>query len=366
MTTTLSDIFDLDDFVAARDAGYVRVQSRPESTLSIANYSEKVQFERAWNPVTLACRGLIYDAFSLEVVARPFPKFFNFDDSTVGRIPSGPVLRMEKFDGSLGILYWVDNEPYIATRGSFTSEQAVHATRVLREMLSDVPVDFDRTKTYLFEIIAPWNRIVVDYGDLDVLVLLDVIDIATGYSDLAAFSELDWPLKADRQFLTSFVDTMQADIPEGHEGFVFLWPAQNLRVKMKSSTYVELHRIVTGLNERVVWEQLGHGRSVQQICEPLPDELHAWVQSVAARLLTEKTRIMEQAIVDFTRAMDELGVPFGERPSNRGEFARHISMEPNRSYLFSILDGKDFSEAVWKTLKPAGGRGPRAVDEDNA
>ena len=44
-------------------------------------------------------------------------------------------------------------------------------------------------KTYLFEIIYPENRIVVDYGDYKGLVLIDVIDNETGKSDLQEFDD---------------------------------------------------------------------------------------------------------------------------------------------------------------------------------
>ena len=99
-------------------------------------------------------------------------------------IPQLPFEVFEKLDGSLGILYWLNNLPYIATRGSFESEQARHATEILHGRYQHTFSSMDTNKTYLFEIIYPENRIVVDYGEMDDLILLTVIDNQTGHESI--------------------------------------------------------------------------------------------------------------------------------------------------------------------------------------
>ncbi len=42
----------------------------------------------------------------------------------------------------------------------------------------------EKDKTYLFEIIYPENRIVIDYGDSDDLILLSIINNETGFDEL--------------------------------------------------------------------------------------------------------------------------------------------------------------------------------------
>lgn len=53
-------------------------------------------------------------------VARPFPKFFNLDEAIANgeQLPAEAFEVTEKLDGSLGILYWLDGEPRLATRGT--------------------------------------------------------------------------------------------------------------------------------------------------------------------------------------------------------------------------------------------------------
>src|ERR1700683_3484778 len=159
----------LDDML---EQGYIRQQFHPGEPLAILNYTEKAQFDRVWNDATRQCRGLLYKVFGQEVVARPFPKFFNYGEEDVHHsYYHTPVTVTDKLDGSLGILYPVGHYGWaIATRGSFTSPQALHGTAKLQEYLKTwEPAD---GSTYLFEIIYPANRIVCNYYDTDDLFLL--------------------------------------------------------------------------------------------------------------------------------------------------------------------------------------------------
>src|SRR6187402_2037697 len=102
---------------------YVRVNKHPEHDLYIYNYTQNAQFERIWNEVTLACRGLILDK-NENVVARPFPKFFNLGELENQILPESTFEVYDKMDGSMGILYWIDEVAFMASRGSFASDQS--------------------------------------------------------------------------------------------------------------------------------------------------------------------------------------------------------------------------------------------------
>lgn len=179
----LYDVVDLDELTWLMANGYVREQTHPSEPLRILNYTDRAQtkpelFDEA--PSLNQCRGLIWNTTDGTIVARPFRKFWNYGQAQAATISLGTEVDvLDKADGSLGILYRGPNSGklYIATRGSFTSDQAIWASNWLRQYGD--PEAFEPTSTYLFEILVGWNRIVLDY-DWDGLVLLEIVDIETG------------------------------------------------------------------------------------------------------------------------------------------------------------------------------------------
>ena len=358
--TDVLDVRELRDAIAAR---LVRAACHPSLPLTILNYTERCQHDRVWNPTTRACRGTIIrieDGALWEtatVIARPFPKFFNLNEPGAPELTdallSEPAVVTDKLDGSLGILYPTPDGPAIATRGSFTSDQALHATAILRERYASFQPAPDLT--YLFEIVFPNNRIVVDYGDTDDIFLLDILETATGErawdSEWMAHSG-PW---VDEQAHQSLADALSAPPRPNAEGYVVYFPARNERLKLKQDDYVALHRIVTGLTERRVWEELGAGRTVEEICEPLPEEFRAWVRRVTSDLLWQRDDIVKCTRRVHTEKMRAsiAASEAEERDWTRKDYAvRAVAHKHLAPYLFMLLDGKDPHPAIWRTLKP--------------
>src|SRR3954454_6890843 len=250
--TLLADVLDPAELAIAVEKGLVRTQRHPSRPFMIYNYTEACQYTGAWTPVTLACRGLVVDADG-KIVARPFSKFFNHSEAHAPRLdPAATVAVTDKSDGSLGIVYHDGEGLAVATRGSFVSDQARHATSVLQtRYVGFVPPP---GLTVLVEIIYPGNRIVVDYDGLDDLVLLGAVDIATGrtYGPAAVPT---WPGPVVETFgYATFAEALAAPPRAGREGLVVHFIGADVRVKIKYADYVRLHRLVTGLTARTVWE----------------------------------------------------------------------------------------------------------------
>lgn len=153
--TYIGDIVDLAEMEREIAAGYINRRFHPEfPELATVGYSDSCQFDRHWSEACKALRGVIYDTRTGEVLARPFAKFGNWGDEqfTTGLDPAVRASVYDKLDGSLGIIYTrPDGVVAVATRGSFASDQAIHATEVLREKYpSFIPKP---GKTYLVEII---------------------------------------------------------------------------------------------------------------------------------------------------------------------------------------------------------------------
>lgn len=255
------------------DRGLITVQIWRD--LEMYTYSRDCQFDKAWDVFTLMARGLILCPSKKLVVATPMPKFFNFGEYTVA-LPDEPFEVTEKMDGSLFLAFFWDNEWWGVTKGSFQSEQAFWGTDWLRK---NVKTDkMNKLYTYLFEVIYPANRIVVRY-DFEGLVLLTVIahtgeELTRHYLEVES-EALGVRIVPQKQYES--LDQMLAIAEKmdiSSEGFVVRFK-NGLRIKIKGSEYVRVHRLVSYCTPLAVWDMLRNKDDVTVILKDLPEEFHA-------------------------------------------------------------------------------------------
>lgn len=331
------------------DEGYLIMNKHPEKDLFILNYSKTTQFEKYWNEYTLMCRGLVVDV-DFNVVARPFSKFFNLEEHNKSDIPKDlPFEAFEKMDGSLGILFCYENEWIFASRGSFESDQAVWGTNTLNEWFDGDLHWLDDSSTYVFEIIYPENRIVVDYGDTKDLVLLGVINTETGeelsHRDMVDIYNLHFTVV--KKYDVSTDVTKLRDLEEDNrEGFVVRY-SNGFRVKVKFAEYCRLHRILTNVSSKSIWETLKNGDGLDDIVDAVPDEFFNWVKETKRGFLEEYNRIERDALKEFHR------IYIIENRTLKKDFAMIAKDHKLSGLLFNLYDGRtDYSDKIWKMLKP--------------
>lgn len=322
---------------------YLTCKKHPTADLLIWNYSHLCQFERYWTEETMMCRGLITDLEG-NIVARPFKKFFNLGEGykpgePAPPLPDEPFEIYEKYDGSLGILYWDGESHRIATRGSFESEQAIKATEMLQSRIEEC--EFRPGWTYLFEIIYPENRIVVDYGGIETLILLDVLDNETGNSVLDLV-EGGIPFQCARRHEVKSIDDLLKVERENAEGFVVRFRS-GLRVKIKHDEYCRLHKLLTGINDKRIWEMLSNGDSIEQMIDSVPDEFYQYVKGVSDHL--------HQRYADI-EADTEKYVNRARKKDDRAKQAKIIKKCEYPGVGFAMLDGKDYQKVIWSAIKP--------------
>ena len=319
--------------------GFVKVQKHPHHDLFIYNYTPRAQYEKVWNEITLACRGLILDT-DYNIIARPFIKFFNWGEIPNQELPAIPFEVYEKMDGSLGILYWVNDEPCIATRGSFASPQAVIATQLLQQQYAAAIPQLDKTKTYLFEIIYPENRIVINYGTEKKLVLLAVVDTATGAEPQppAAYAHLGFPVVKAYDGIQD-VEELQKLEEDNREGFVIRFET-GLRLKIKFAEYLRIHRIVTQVSNVHIWEYLKEHLSFETLLGKVPDEFYTWVKNTMEILQQQYQEIEETSKRDF-KILD-----------SRKATAEYYFTCKYPAILFKMMDGKPYDHIIWKMIRP--------------
>lgn len=349
----LDKLLDYDLLRDELERGYIRVQKHPDHDYHIYNYTHKAATERRWNKATRTCRGLIVRGDGL-VLARPFEKFFNVGEAGAADIPSyHEVVVTDKIDGSLAILYPLPNGEYaIATRGSFTSPQAIAATEIWRRRYQGV-FDPYPEYTYLFEFVDPGNRIVVDYGDLSDLVYLTAIDTALG-TDMRWVAGSHWPGLKTRHIKARTKDApydTMADVflmppRPGREGVVVMSAVTGERLKIKQQDYIELHKLITGTTERTIWARMVDGDTVDaHWITLLPADLAGWVRDVMKRIDAEVDEQLEKIVAVF----DSLTVGSIDRKN----FAEKALLHNDSWALFLLWDGRDPRPRLLYRNRPA-------------
>jgi len=337
--------------------GMVKENAHPNLPLRILNYTQKAQFSpELWNDVTDKCRGLIYSTVDEQIIARPFVKFWNYADlrhpeTLPENFPFVRPLITRKFDGSLGILYRFNEKWAVATRGSFTSDQAIWATEWLNRRPCLVWPD---GYTPLVEIIFPENQIVVKY-DWAGLVLLASVRIESGeeapFSALRHFADEN-DLRLADHFDKPLDECVTEDI-ENEEGYVVAWHRPGiwpLRVKVKMETYCRLHRLLTGTNPVTVWEMLRDGLDLSTVTTDVPADFVAWINTVEAQLRQAYKTIEDAACAAM---LEYEGEKIITTPEQRKQFALYaVAKPPLTPVLFAMLDGKDYAPIIWKMVRP--------------
>ncbi len=331
--------------------GLLHKQTHPTLDLTIWNYSPKVQYERLWDDITIQSRGLVTNSKG-EIVARPFKKFFNYEEHKPEDLPNESFEVYEKMDGSLGILFHYNGEWIIATRGSFTSSQAIKG----RELLDKY--DFERLHhdyTYLFEIIYKENRIVCQY-DYDDLVLLgmintktgDEVNIHNGDEDVRfknMISNIGFRIVMLYKTWGEGYDLLKDEISNDREGYVIRFK-NGFRMKIKGEEYKRLHRILTNVSNRDIWEYLKDDKPLDEILNKVPDEFYNWVKETKDNFLHQFKTIDIDYTYTFKTLININGI------TERKKFADYAKSYKNSSILFAMLDNKDYKQIIWKLIYP--------------
>jgi RNA ligase len=342
------DLEVLSDYI---NRGLVIKQNHPKLPLSIYNYSRECQYNKEWDDITLNCRGLVLDTEG-NVIAKPFPKFFNYEEHKPEDIPNENFEVYEKMDGSLGIFFYYGGEWHMATRGSFTSEQAIKGMEIANKYNYDkicVP-----GYTYLFEIIYPDNRIVVDYGKEERLVLLGVMNRRGEEFPYEEMVDEGWDIVMKYKTWGEDWETLKKEISKDNEGYVIRFSG-GMRMKIKGDEYVRLHRILTNFSTKDIWELLRNNEQLEPFLDRVPDEFDVWVKEVVRDLKYSFFNISDMVgkMYDYFR--------YGkyndkEVEPTKKEFAEYVMKQAEhlRPVLFAMWDNNNerVNDIIWKLLKP--------------
>lgn len=220
------------------------------------------------------CRGKIIDINTLEIVSYPFDKFFNINEMPDTKIDvvkkhlinNNYLYVLDKKDGSTIIVSKYKNTPLITTNGSFDNSQIDLAKELF---FKKYPIFLKKMKsgyTYIFELIHPENRIVIDYGNEKSLYLLAVRDLSTfnllSLSQIHSIAnEFGFPYPEVYSFnnIDHIVHLAHTTRNSNREGWVLRIGASDgneYMVKIKLDEYFEMHTAFDKIRLSFVYRHL--------------------------------------------------------------------------------------------------------------
>jgi RNA ligase len=354
---------DLKEVDARVHAGLIAQDIREDcggDSLIISCYTHKAQFGRNWDEYTMICRGIVTN-WNGDIISRPFRKFFNLGEVDPNSLDWSDSLEVtEKIDGSLIIVSFLDGQMILNSKCAFGSPHAQFAREWLVERCAkwvdtekrySIHIPRESRMTFCFEAIFPEGRVVMDYGDQRKLVLLSVIDVETGeecnYNDLKLWARIVGVEPVQSHTFENIHDliasTRARSIKEG-EGIVIRFMGSNTRVKVKSEEYVKIHRLISHISPKHVWDVLSSGEEYAEFYKDLPDELYDEVRELSQKMVDTywDTRNVASHAVDYLVTLN-----------SRKEQAQYVlkNYPDIKSVIFGMLDGDDVTPLVWNVVR---------------
>ena len=208
-------------------------------------------------------RGTTFNLETKELLALPFYKFFNFNQSpfTLENIVKTWKIKniYEKVDGSLIFFYKVNNKLVARTQRRCDNIQSIQAMKIvnqnedIKKWIEDI---IDKGYTPLFELLSPIiDPHVVHYKNIDTICLLGIRDKLSGYIYMADMDILPYyesnlisvfPIYDDKlvtlQDVIEDVKNETFNRDDLREGYVVLFENNEL-VKFKRPQYLSLSKL---------------------------------------------------------------------------------------------------------------------------
>ena len=300
--------------------------------------------------MTLNARGHVYEVETNKLIALAFPKFFNLMELPESKrkelLKEKDYACFEKLDGSLGIIYHHAGTWRVNTRGSFNSEQAEEALKMLEKIdMTSVPTNL----TILVEIIYPTNKIIIDYGNRRELIILTMFDRNTR-KELSRIEitkvnqgmRLSIVNKHDKTFDEMFEFQQSKELTT--EGFVVHFKSGE-RVKIKSKRYLEIARLLSNLTPLSLWKCMELGKVKQETLEQIPEEFREDLNTIVNDLESKYSSLKEKIEKEYENLM--------KKNPSRAEIAQNTTIK-YKSAMFSLLDGKNqrLDSFIMKAIRP--------------
>lgn len=295
------------------------IYSSPETFPDIISEDDHVNIMRR------EFRGLIFDSKTGDIIRRPYPKFFNVGEKHETSISVLDVSQehkiLDKLDGSMICPYVVGDKEIWGTKMGFTDFSHDVADFVGRNVkYRDFSLDcINNGYTPIYEWMSPRNRVVIDYGPKERLVLTAVRNMRTGefWSDskMRCLSPVEVVGNVPGETLTQdFINKVRG--VEGLEGFVIRFNSGHM-IKIKADHYCQLHRVKSDIQyERGV---------VELILNEKIDDLKPLLPENDLERLEEYETALNSGISDSVNKILQLAYKLESDQISRKDFALNIA-----------------------------------------
>jgi len=354
------------------EEGYVNVNQHKKFPLAIYTYSKSATFDYVWDEATCKCRGLIVNQATMEIIARPFEKFFNVGEAagiTREQFPSYAPSITDKLDGNLITLYPWDGRWWAASKGSFHSEHADWANNWL---FHNSKCDWPQGYTPVFEMIAEeLEHHVVHYGkELSGLYLIALIHNDSG-EEICYHERWQLAERNDVPYIPESTITLDEALvanDKNAEGYVVSWSrcgTTPIRVKVKFTDFLRLQKLVHNIGPKELLDYMRRPELKCYLDEVLDPERSHPEFIKYAKTWMERFRTVYR-VVEETCCIEMDGLQkFLRSEDSRKEWAEKIKACQYPDVMFAMLDnrlakdsdafrrtGENIAKAIWRKVEP--------------
>lgn len=289
------------------------VSTMQEGSFLILKYRPEVNFFDLWNEFYMETRGLVIDIDKMELVSCPYRKFFNLNEKPITQInvitelinKAYNVTIKNKEDGSMISCSRYNGNLVVSTPGALNSSQALWAKAFIEKHYPALIESLPEHLTFIFEAIYPENRIVVDYGLREDLILTNIRNKKTGrlleeaeVEHYAILFNLPTPQKETTGLLELMKAAKNRDLypAESKEGWVFVIRTKDEErlFKLKCDDYCEVHKILSfAISPKIVFQKIKTD-TLDDFLAKIPDNIKPLTTKIANVIFNHIERVQEE------------------------------------------------------------------------
>lgn len=343
-----------------------------KNNLLLLKYSKAI-YNTGWSELSKVCRGKVIDISTRKIVVYPFDKFFNLNENSetnefiiLEQISKADIISVtEKKDGSLIAITRVEgvSEPLINTNGSFDNEQIDLAKKIFKKKYNYFYNNLPPQKTFIFELICPEEKHIVDYGNEEKLYLLGIRDLSSfqllQYNENLAFAktyELDCTEKLEFTNLNQFIEKANGKF-ENKEGWVFRVKSKDFDTlfKLKFHDYFLLHRTASSISIEKVYKLLIGKRLDDYIeisSENKKEEIASLMEEINI-IFTLAQNFVEKRAIELLKKNDLSFETFTNDKLKMIAFIKNVlATEPYGHYIIQYVKNPSFKANLFKGIAP--------------